>query len=202
MSKSKTPYDILEVTKDADADAIKKSYRKLAMKHHPDKGGSTEKFQQIVRAYDVLSDTEKRRYYDEHGEEKKSKKDIAIAHLVSLMREVIEQDPRPEASDLFAMVKKHIDRVLADVRSKIETLNRHTRKYEKLRKRFHRKKDGENFMEGLVEQTIQEDKTKLAALEEDLKMGEEMLRLVNDYSFQQDSSAAPIITMFLRGSGT
>ena len=57
-------YDILEVDENASIDDIKKSYRKLAVKHHPDKGGDSEKFKEISNAYDVLSDPDKKQEYD------------------------------------------------------------------------------------------------------------------------------------------
>jgi curved DNA-binding protein len=61
-------YDILGVSKDSTSDEIKKAYRKLALKFHPDKNlGDTEaeeKFKQIAEAYDVLSDDEKKAKYD------------------------------------------------------------------------------------------------------------------------------------------
>jgi DnaJ-class molecular chaperone len=65
-------YKILGVPKDANDDIIKKAYRKLALKYHPDKNtepGAPEKFREIAEAYDVLSDAEKRRIYDQFGEE-------------------------------------------------------------------------------------------------------------------------------------
>jgi len=62
-------YDILDIQKDASAGDIKKAYRKLAMKHHPDKGGDTEKFKEISKAYEVLKDDEKRQLYDKYGEQ-------------------------------------------------------------------------------------------------------------------------------------
>ena len=46
---------------------IKKAYRKLAIKNHPDKGGDPEKFKEIQKAYDILFDREKRDIYDKHG---------------------------------------------------------------------------------------------------------------------------------------
>jgi DnaJ-class molecular chaperone len=57
-------YQTLGVAKSATADEIKKAYRKLASKHHPDKGGDTAKFQEIQTAYDVLSDDARRQEYD------------------------------------------------------------------------------------------------------------------------------------------
>lgn len=62
-------YDILGVTKTASADEIKKAYRKLAHKYHPDKkGGDEEKFKEVNEAYQVLSNTEKRAQYDQFGQ--------------------------------------------------------------------------------------------------------------------------------------
>jgi DnaJ-class molecular chaperone len=57
-------YNTLGVPRDADQDTIKKAYRKLAMQHHPDKGGDISKFQEITAAYETLSDVDKRFAYD------------------------------------------------------------------------------------------------------------------------------------------
>merc|ERR1719160_804959 len=62
-------YKLLEVEKSASEADIKKAYRKLAIKHHPDKGGDPEKFKEITRAYEILSDSQKRETYDRFGEE-------------------------------------------------------------------------------------------------------------------------------------
>lgn len=65
---SKSYYDLLGVTKTATDKDIKKAYRKLALKHHPDKGGNEEEFKELSKAYDCLSDPEKRQVYDQFGE--------------------------------------------------------------------------------------------------------------------------------------
>lgn len=58
-------YETLGIAKDASAEEIKKAYRKLASKHHPDKeGGDTEKFKEVQVAYDAISDETKRAQYD------------------------------------------------------------------------------------------------------------------------------------------
>jgi DnaJ family protein A protein 2 len=63
-------YNILGVSKEASEAEIKKAHKKLALKYHPDKtGGDSEKFKEISEAYEVLRDAEKRKLYDQYGEE-------------------------------------------------------------------------------------------------------------------------------------
>ena len=65
-------YEVLGVSRTATADDIKKAYRKLARKYHPDVNpddkSAEEKFKQVGEAYAVLSDPEKRKRYDQLGE--------------------------------------------------------------------------------------------------------------------------------------
>lgn len=61
-------YSTLGLKRGATDDEIKKAYRKLAMKHHPDRGGDQNKFKEISTAYDALSDPEKKRIIDMGGD--------------------------------------------------------------------------------------------------------------------------------------
>jgi len=79
-------YKALGVEKSASAAQIKKAYRKLAIKHHPDKGGDEQTFKKINEAFAILSDSEKREIYDEHG-----------------MEGVDQGGGRPAADDIFSM---------------------------------------------------------------------------------------------------
>lgn len=65
-------YKALNLQKGAAEDEIKKAYRKLALKYHPDKNkepGAEEKFKEVAEAYEILSDPKKKDIYDKYGED-------------------------------------------------------------------------------------------------------------------------------------
>ena len=66
-------YDLLEISPDADEETIKKAYRRLAVKYHPDKNPGNkeaeEKFKKLSHAYEILGNKEKRQLYDQYGED-------------------------------------------------------------------------------------------------------------------------------------
>lgn len=65
MAGKRSFYDILGVKRDATQDEIKRAFRKLAQKYHPDAGGDEQKFKEVSEAYETLSDPKKRREYDQ-----------------------------------------------------------------------------------------------------------------------------------------
>jgi len=71
MADKKDYYDTLGLNQQASDAEIKKAYKKLAMKHHPDRNDgnpdSTETFKEVKKAYDILSDPQKKSMYDQYG---------------------------------------------------------------------------------------------------------------------------------------
>ena len=70
MAEKRDYYEVLGISKSASADEIKRAYRKMAKKYHPDvnkEPGAEEKFKEVQEAYDVLSDDNKKAAYDRYG---------------------------------------------------------------------------------------------------------------------------------------
>jgi len=67
--KKKTYYETLGLSPEATAEQIRKAYKRAAVQTHPDKGGNADEFKEVSRAYEVLSDPDRRRQYDQYGEE-------------------------------------------------------------------------------------------------------------------------------------
>ena len=71
MPTTRDYYEVLSVEKTADGEEIKRAYRRMAMKYHPDRNPGDEvaetKFKEAAEAYEVLSDDRKRQVYDQHG---------------------------------------------------------------------------------------------------------------------------------------
>ncbi|VEU22036.1 DEKNAAC103037 [Brettanomyces naardenensis] len=85
MVKDTEYYDLLGVSSDADALVIKKGYRKMALRYHPDKNPDNKeaelKFQEIAEAYQILSDPQKRTIYDEVGKEGMTQQGVSAADV-------------------------------------------------------------------------------------------------------------------------
>lgn len=89
-------YETLGVDPDASLKDIDKAYRKASLKHHPDRGGDAERFKEINEAYEVLSDPERRQYYDETGQTSKrdDKRQAAERIIAAMVAEAFSQDVR------------------------------------------------------------------------------------------------------------
>lgn len=104
VKRAKDYYEVLTVEKSADGDVLKKAYRKLAVKLHPDKNaapGAEEAFKRVAAAFAILSDADKRASYDRYGETDTSTGGGEAAETRSRHYARYEQEVSPE--DLFNM---------------------------------------------------------------------------------------------------
>ena len=107
-------YELLEIERDADVITIKRAYRKMSMKHHPDReSGDVEAFKKIQLAYEVLKDPERRKVYDETGttDAKISEQDeieMLVSSTISRIMAGLEYLPADYPNDLRINLKREI----------------------------------------------------------------------------------------------
>lgn len=127
----KNLYRVLGVKKAATPDAIRDAYRKKVLATHPDRGGDAEKFKEVQRAFEVLSDPERRRRYDETGEEAapvdraaaEVTKELSEA-LTAVLGELARSGRRPSERDVVVLLRERLGLLLqelAEVRGKGES---------------------------------------------------------------------------------
>ena len=128
-----THYETLDIPKDAPLKDVKRAYRDLAKNLHPDTGGDEEAFKELNRAYSVLSDADKREFYDLHGDiddgEQKQLDDV----LASMVEEALDA----EVSDITKHILKEVERGTFSLNQKARELDK---REERLRKSVKRVK--------------------------------------------------------------
>lgn len=180
-----TLYEELELSKDCTFDDIKQQYRILAMKHHPDKGGSVEKFQRIKFAYEVLSDPQRRKNYDEN-ETTIEPTDIhteAITNLANIFFSIIPNFNCAGGNLVEAMtneVNNLKNRVIADDMMCDIFIGNISIIKEKLRLKNPNKED---IVMSFIDKQLETRKQDKVLFAHRLKLAEEMLLILSDYQY-------------------
>jgi curved DNA-binding protein CbpA len=176
-------YETLDVSEDATAEEIKKAYRKLSSKHHPDKNPddveATQRFQSIKEAYECLSDPERRQIYDETGDKTVDTGNPAEDLLVHLVNELI--DKLDTMDETFQKLRSVIDEMLVEVDArrrenvaKLESLQRKLEKFKYMGK-------GVNFIEAIIKDKIVETNHELATIDEAEVAAKAVREMLQDY---------------------
>lgn len=118
------PYKILGVRKNAKIENIKKAFRKLSKKHHPDKGGDEKEFQKITAAWEILKDPEKRDHYDKTGEAKSTinEDSLSVQLIIEIFSKWLNKMNKKQFGfqtainiDLVKFIKQEINDMIVDV---------------------------------------------------------------------------------------
>lgn len=207
------PYDILGVARDASAATIRQAWRDKAKEHHPDKeGGDAAAFIAASLAFDVLSDPDKRKKYDETGVFDQYR-DNADEHALNLINTVLQEaiaQADPVTMDLIDFIKSVIGGAMDEhvpVRDKLaEALAR----AKKMEGRF----DGQraSALESMVRWHIQEIGKALGKVNKTIAQHERALEIIADVNFRWEKPTPTptfdeIVTMarefgILQGAGS
>ena len=182
-----TLYEELELSPTCTPDEIKQKYRTLAQMHHPDKGGSEDKFKRIKLAYEILSDPVKRSHYDstgEHYEEAGVENEVLnrLANMISHHTQLIN----PELDDLILKMNLDIYEAQRNTTHSINECNNTIRKLNIISKKIKLKKEGENFLQAIVERKIIQTQTELAGHKRTMIVFIKMLDILENYHYSME----------------
>lgn len=184
------PYAVLDVEPDADAETIKRAYRRKAQQCHPDReDGDAELFHRVQMAYELLSDPARRAAYDETGDAGKTSTDqIAFQRLAGLISQVLEATTAPFSllagttplAECRRFVKRDvIEKTEGEIAKNARAIGNLNAQRARLPKR--RKKTGHNLFESVLEGKIQQLANENHQLKGELAIGKRMEELLEGY---------------------
>lgn len=173
-------YDTLGVPHDADADTIKKAYRRKAKEHHSDReGGDDGTMAEINVAYQVLSDPEKRAKYDMgQGDDVDPLERHALDCLTQFFAHYLEEgdDENP-----LVFIRNTMMKAKPMEQARIDVLKRRIISIEKKCAKVRRKNAGLNLVEALSKQLLIHCRQQITEREYEIKTADAVLRLLDDY---------------------
>mgnify|MGYP000887614232 CR=1 FL=1 len=177
-------YEELELSQFCTEEEIKLKYRTLASIHHPDKGGDTEKFKRIKLAYEVLSDSIRRKEYDVSGKmyQDPSTKSEAIQELSSLLNHVLRSND-PSTIDLLSFMRGEINNLKNQANNNIDAVSISLEKLKIVRDKLKFKKDSEDILRMFVDKQIEMRIDDLKNFKRKLVVCNTMLEILDDYTY-------------------
>ena len=177
------PYTELDVSVTASTEEIKQRYRTLAQMHHPDKGGDEELFKRIKLAYEILSDSIRRKQYDITGETGTTNaKDEAISNIIQIILHVVPNF-NADQDDLIKIAEDESRAMLNMVNNDITNTEAQINHFEKVLKKLRIKTNGENVLESIIQKQIQQRKRDLVVFHKNVKVCMLMLEILKDYEY-------------------
>lgn len=187
------PYNVLDLPISATFDEIKQKYKHLAQYHHPDKGGDEEVFKQIKLAYEILSDPVRRQQYDKTGK---------INALPSIRSEAIEQLSQmlfrqipglnADFDDLILKMKVEVNQMKHDMKVNSENCSFAISNLNRIKDRVRLKSEGENLLQGLINNQIESKQNELAEYARRTLVIELMGEILENYHYGMQEWVAVI----------
>jgi curved DNA-binding protein CbpA len=179
-----TLYEELELSPDCSFDDIKQQYRTLAMKYHPDHGGDVDKFQRIKHAYEVLSDPDRRKHYDEtKSTEEFNLKGEAMTTLANIFFAIIPSF-NCESDDLVARMKKEVDSLKEGAKIDIERNKTFIKNLETVKNKLKLKNpNDDNIIMSFLDQQLEFRYKDRNLYEKRIKLSDEMMLVLDKYSY-------------------
>jgi curved DNA-binding protein CbpA len=181
-----TLYEELNLTPDCSFEEVKQQYRILARIHHPDLGGDEEKFKRIKLAYEILSDPESRKQYDETKTTSQPivKRTEAIQELANIFNRLMANFDSNSNTNLIQMMHEEILRARLHVLADIAKCESYIKNLETVNNKVKVKDDSDgNIIESFVKQQIEWRNRDLDVFKMRLEITDIMTDILNNYDY-------------------
>lgn len=188
-------YAALDIGRDASRDEIRKAYRKAAKRAHPDTAtGSKEKFAKVTTALAVLSDDERRRYYDQTGkidnppaDDRQAKAmNLAVAEIGKVANQIEMRRGRIEEFDILGDAKRGLEEQLAQAQEAVRKSEKSAESAKKLAERFGSKKGKSNRLGPLISNWGAEHTRNAAKNKDVVETIELAIAILNEHTFKTE----------------
>lgn len=199
------PYAILGVGRKAKAETIKAAWRRYAMRHHPDHGGSAAALDEGKRAHALLSDPEARKRYDATGEwpAQRSAHQHPDADLwgpaAELVMAAVLQDEDP-GQDILGAVRRHVDSLIGKQWTELLKAEAAIARSPKFGERITRKGEGDNVLRRALEGHTEQLRRSAEVMRKKIAHLERMLTFLDGYSWRVDQHHTVMMMRFMGGS--
>lgn len=194
------PYKILKLKRTATEEQIKKAYRTLSMKWHPDRNigvsRAAEEFAKVNLAYHILSDPIRRARYDATGDASEEKPDNTLANdlaalgqaFVASVQQVLGEGRLPSKTDILGRMRTLISQPLEGHRKALRDAQKQKNVFTDCLSRIELVEPGEtNFLADMVRRYLASIEEQMKCSEADIAMGERLLKRIAKYRYRYDA---------------
>ncbi|MGE3582884.1 MAG: DnaJ domain-containing protein [Hyphomonadaceae bacterium] len=189
-------HDDLGVTPDASPDEIKRAFRRGVKEHHPDQGGDESRFRALVRAHDILSDGERRRRYEETGDEGDGAEPDALRNMaLGIIGQNVAaalEDEKAAFKDVRAVIRAGINANVVRMRGEIKDAEKRLKRMEANAARWARKagKDGPDIIANMTGAHIGAIRANIAQASRAIEAHEMALSILDEYEYTHEAPKA------------
>lgn len=178
------PYEELGVLRNATTEEIKQRYRTLAQFHHPDKGGDEEVFKRIKLAYEILSDSIRRKEYDKTGRMDQSRniRNEALERIAQMLFNIVSNF-NPEQENLITIMTESVIQNKNEVMNNITMCNSHLDKLNKVISRLSIKTNDENLLLSFLQKQVEIRKQENVEFARRIEICDLILEILKDYEY-------------------
>lgn len=190
MAMKSNFYEDLGVPKSASQENIKKAFRKKAKQTHPDTGGNGDDFKTIVRAYNILSDEEKRKRYD-NGENpdnlnnSNTHEQQVMSTVFNIFNGIVDQNIDLDHNDLFDIVRQNLKINKQKFETEKGNNQRNIERYNNILKRI-KKNDKSVLFIQIMEDKIRGCNGAIAQLDQNIMLCEDGMKLIKGCEYKFD----------------